>query len=697
MLNRLSGSLLALLLMLAACAPEPTGPGAERAADREAIAPPPSASVTQSALRDDLALLSQYIVPNPQSILSKFDALVAVVEAGTSFDAALADLIAKIDLEYAKYTSPPQNGNPNQCVQPPGGNPCDKTLAELYVQVIRDIYLYVGLLDPGANICALPQGHDAETCEIPKAVGEPGKGFVYFPPGLFSQLTFVSIRSLGEEGVESGLDEYGVTLEIRTAPISSFPNAKPTVVACVPQGLQTAVLNRILLGHRRTEEKGGGFSLLPEADLGEISLEDYAVDYCGSPQPGVGSSGPSFFGMSAESPVGRLLSRAGSFLLPEQLSATNAMVLATRGFSGASGSPEEFSTFRAVDRGVTGAGGSPEEFTGTDGPNASIAAWLSGEVGTQATQGLPAVVVQTPGLGRGVNGVRVIFEIVPTTSAALKPDGGARFCQNPDGTRPTSVTVVTGTTPLGSPIDGNATLPCIDFGDTPGFVNLRATFDPSVVFTDLPESEQPCMIDEDGECSTELSQSFLIESLELPAELSCALGSRTNKVSLANYNGTTWSGYFEFTPELAGRVRQVTLYMSVTGQSSGLSNFPVTLTAHRGSHTGTVLAQGTRVLNSSHGNIQLPGDNGNYYPVVIGLVPTPGVAPAAGGKMIFKLEVTAPSNRTPQLWYRSDRIAAGDPCETSIVYARGMTPQTAANRDIQPGLGVVINNTYWTP
>ena len=75
----------------------------------------------------------------------------------------MADLLGKIDLEYAKYTSEPKNGDPGQCVV---GNPCEQTLQELYVQVIQDIYLYVGLLDGDATICVLPQGYAARTCEI---------------------------------------------------------------------------------------------------------------------------------------------------------------------------------------------------------------------------------------------------------------------------------------------------------------------------------------------------------------------------------------------------------------------------------------------------------------------------------------------------------------------------------------------------
>lgn len=494
-------------LALAGCAPETAAPGVER--EQEPVGGlTPLGAPTESELRADLTRLGNYVLPNDQSIVSKFDALVTAYQAGTGFADELQALIDKINLEVQKYTRTPTNGSLNDCVD--GGTyPGCETVGMLRDQVIADIYRFVGL-DPDATICIVPPGAPSTFCETQAA--NDNAGFVYFPPALFSQLTYVSIKALQNSSVFSGLDEYGYVLEIRTAPVTTFGNDQPIVVACVPTDTPADVLDRLLLAHRRAEAKYGPnppFSLLPDEDLsGDQTLESYAAQFCGVPQPSAGPTGPSLFGLSADSPLNRMLVSARDLLLPEPLHASNALLLATRGFSGASGSPEEFSTFRAVDRGVTGAGGSAEEFAPSATGAATAAA--TGEAGSSSSTGLPTVVVQTPAGGAGVPGVRVTFALADPTST----DGSGNLLYTPASEA--SLCIGSPTTVV-TDANGAATLPCLNFGTKAGYKNLQVSFDPGQVFTDLAISEQPCMIGAAGTCDNTFTQNFLIETVAGPA------------------------------------------------------------------------------------------------------------------------------------------------------------------------------------
>lgn len=525
--RRLFAAALALLVVIG-CAPDTMAPGGDRP-QAEAPGLTPLGAPSASDLRADLIELGRFVTPNDQSILSKFDALVAAQGAGTGFGDELEDLISKINLEVQKYTGSPRNGSLDDCVDGTNNEDC-LTVEGLRDQIIADIYRFVGL-DPDGTICIVPPGAPSSFCETE----DTNAGFVYFPPALFDRLTYVSVKALENSNVFSGLDEYGTTIEIRTAPISDFDEIRPTVVACVPTTLSEEVLNRLLLGHRRSvnaPEYGGNppFSLLPEADLGfDPALVNYAAGFCGTPEPLGSASGPSIFGLAADSPLNRLLVSARDFLLPSELAASNAVLLAARGFSGASGSPEEFSTFRAVDRGVTGAGGSPEEFAPQASTGAANAA-ASGMAGTSATSGLPSVRVRTVG-DRGVNGVKVSFTLtVPASEDAegtpLYPGSQASLCS----ASPVTVTTA-GEDDDGAPL-GLATLPCLNFGDRAGYMNLQVTFDPSDVLTGdgFAPGEELCIIETDpvtpgvnadapGACDTDgtVTQNFLIETVAGPA------------------------------------------------------------------------------------------------------------------------------------------------------------------------------------
>ncbi len=477
--RRVLATLSLTLLVLAGCAPDTTAPLASPG-DGAGSFGFPSAVGSVADLRADLERLAIRTVPNKNAFLSKFDALVAAIP-GDDYGDELLDLLNFLELQVQqRYLQPPRRGSLSDCVIPGSGSGCE-TVGQLYDKVVAGIKDMVGLdSDPAATICILPDGHTSEFCRAPKEDGTQGTGFVFFPADLFDKLTFVSVKSLGETSVNSGLDEYGFTVEIRTAPVSEFGSIRPTVVACVAPGLNQATLDRLLLGHRRSADKYATppFSLLPEAT--DPAVEAEAIDYCGA-----ANGGPSVFGLAPESPLNRLLVGARNLFLPAQLSASSAVILATRGFSGASGSPEEFSTFRAVDRGVTGAGGSPEEFAPQANGGDPVPA-VAGEIGSEA-ENVHVLVVQTPGTGRGVNGVKVTFTLAdPITDLASSE---ASFCNEA-----TTVEVVTGGYDDGGQPMGAARIPCLAFGTEAGYKNLKAEIDPTSV------DGLACVVDDNGVC-----------------------------------------------------------------------------------------------------------------------------------------------------------------------------------------------------
>jgi hypothetical protein len=513
--RRLIFSLSLVALPLVGCGLEPTSPErGQDAAEQSTLAPSANTAELEALIRTKLNALAAITPADATAYQALFTNLMNVLtddpdDVGTKLDALLQflDNHAGDALEGSEA-------------------------ATLRDELITLLYALVGL-DPNGTICILPANHSLEFCKVLDE-GNPA-GFVHFPQALFDQLTFVSVKSLGNaNSVGSGLDEYGYTIEVRTAPISNFETLRPTVVTCVPQNLPDAVLDRLLLGHRRAADKYEGnppFSLLPEAM--DPDVVDEAAEFCGLPEGGGGAGGPSVFGLSVDSPLNRLLVSARDLLLPSELSASNSVLLATRGFSGASGSPEEFSTFKAVDRGVTGAGGSPEEFA----PQASAGSPATGyqfAAGTSETTGLPFVIVQTEAGGLGVADVNVTFALSAPTSTDAEgnllyaPASEASLCNG------YPVTVATDG-------DGKATLPCLNFGEKAGFANLTMSFDPSQVFTDLPVTEQPCMIGAGGACDNSVTANFLIETVPAAAAQIDTYMPTTNPVISALYDYGTQS------------------------------------------------------------------------------------------------------------------------------------------------------------
>lgn len=187
------------------------------------------------------------------------------------------------------------------------------------------------------------------------------------------------------------------------------------------------------------------------------------------------------------------------------------------------------------------------------------------------------------------------------------------------------------------------------------------------------------------------SVSFMAESF---ASLSCEAGTQNRKANLGGFVAARggYVGHFSMQPELAARMRKLTLQMSVTGQSSGTGNYPAEINVYRGSKIpANLIATG---VQSNPNGIQLDGNNGNAQPVDFTLTPT-GAAPAVSNNnfVIFEVLVKTPSTRTIQLWYNS-RPTAGSTCASSILYAPGITSgfESTAARNKTPGLLLRLTN-----
>jgi hypothetical protein len=345
-----------------------------------------------------------------------------------------------------------------------------------------------------------PNDPSATLCEAPSL-----KAFVYFPPGIASQLTYVSIQDVTTP-LNSGFDEYPVYVKIKTAPITQFPDPanRPIVVTCFASAISYEAAQRALLGHRHQLPDGSPsyFKLLPPAFL-TPELAAQAEAYCGeAPTPA-----SSVLGVSTATPLGRFLASARDFLLPRSLEAAATFRF---GFAGASGSPEEFSTFGAVDAGLFsgGASGSPEEFAppSASGPMGAatdpVTSTVTGSANEAATTGLPFIQVQT-GLGMPVAGVQVTFSLQPTTRDAdgngqpdFAPAGSPALCG--------ATTAVTGS-------DGKAYLECLNFGTVAGYADLKAVIDPSGL------DPLACMVTALGACAGTDEAHFLVQTLPGPA------------------------------------------------------------------------------------------------------------------------------------------------------------------------------------
>jgi hypothetical protein len=154
----------------------------------------------------------------------------------------------------------------------------------------------------------------------------------------------------------------------------------------------------------------------------------------------------------------------------------------------------------------------------------------------------------------------------------------------------------------------------------------------------------------------------------------CAVGTAKSKTDLAPFSIKTPTG----------TVRTVTLYMSVNGQSSGVSNYPATLEVFKGSY-GLAANQ----IGSGTGAVQLPGNNGKAVPITITLSDPATQAESQGSAVLwFRLTITAPSNRKPQVWYTSSTFKATNTCYNSLIY----TPNYPTSTSFKRGLAIRATN-----
>jgi hypothetical protein len=154
----------------------------------------------------------------------------------------------------------------------------------------------------------------------------------------------------------------------------------------------------------------------------------------------------------------------------------------------------------------------------------------------------------------------------------------------------------------------------------------------------------------------------------------CAVGTATNKTDLAPMSIKT--------PNAS--IRTVTLYMSVTGQSSALSNYPATIEVFK-----TTYGSAANRIGSGSGTVQLPGDNGKALPITF-VLSDPATQPESKGSSVLwlKLTVTTPGTRKPQVWYQNATFKTNDTCYGSLVY----TPTYPSSATFKRGLSIRATN-----
>lgn len=387
--------------------------------------------------------------PDPNSALSKFNQVKALLAAGSTVEAQLKarDLVRFIENKFSNL-SPAEQA---------------ETQDEMDTAV-EDIYCFVGI---SGTVFDLNPGDPAKAFATPG-----GTGGVWFPPNSVPVGTMVVLEDItslyecpsgafcGQSPLNTPLDKYPTYIAISLIPNFVFtPPTLPVVAVCFPSDTPLDVLDELVVGHQAPD----GFEA-----LAPVTIPSELLALLNCPTITAQQSAPS--GMLA-----RWLAPIANAFLPQPLQARSLFA-----FGGAGGSPEEFSPFGGVDTQLAGAGGSPEEFvraaTRTPVPMSSVVIQntptVTGTAGTTATTGLPKVTVSTRGQDGDVNpiaGVKVLFSVKPAANNA--PAGNAHLCAA-GGVVPAEVEVLTDT-------NGEATLPCFDFGTTTGYANIKARFDPS--------------------------------------------------------------------------------------------------------------------------------------------------------------------------------------------------------------------------
>ena len=127
--------------------------------------------------------------------------------------------------------------------------------------------------------------------------------------------------------------------------------------------------------------------------------------------------------------------------------------------------------------------------------------------------------------------------------------------------------------------------------------------------------------------------------------------------------------------------KEVTLWMSVTGQSSYSAGYSAELKVFE---TAQAFQAGTSAIATKTGTISLPGNNGNPTPVTFSFASS---IPKGSGLLYFKLTVTAPGTRKFQLWYASSGFANNSDCANALMY-----PSYSALTPTIKGLRIQLTN-----
>ena len=371
--------------------------------------------------------------------------------------------------------------------------------------------------------------------------------------------------------------------------------------------------------------------------------------------------------------------------------------------------------------------------------------------------------------------MKVIFSV--KAAAGSSPAGNAHLC-TVNGVTPTQVEVLTD-------LDGEATLPCFDFGTTVGYNNIKAAFDPSsltfpgagqvsvivngsndnsvnflshtnpgpaaAVNTWLPTSAPVAsatyaygngvegaavtdpprvkVTDAFGNAvggvavtwsplsaangalavvgsgaQTDAGGLARIDSWTLGAGANQLTAEIAGSVTPATFTASTPTGQALFAcavggsktdigwmsipkPSTAGTIREITLFMSVTGQASTEATYNATMTVLRNSSTGALLGGGA-------GGVVLPGNNGSPRAITfrlsdpVTLAEISGTGQSATNTIWFNLSFSnLPATRKIQVWYNNAITKSNQgPCYESKVYAPGSI--TTFKR----GLGVNVTN-----
>ena len=348
-------------------------------------------------------------------------------------------------------------------------------------RLIGNLWCFVGI---SGEVFDLNPGDSAKAFDLPAVGG------VEFPANIVPVGTLVSLTDLsgGPCPVTTVLDCFPGYLSITTYPQLTLTQPI-TVVLCPPATAPTD----LLVGH---QDPTVGFELLPP-----VPVPPSLAATCST--LGVRETTPATW-------LARVLREATDLMLPRRLEAAPIMFV-----GGIGGLTSRFSPFAVVSptlSAVGGIGGKATSFAPAANPPLP-SAYFEGTVGSRTFTGLPSVTIRTP--GGDANGSNPVAGVTVTFSTgaaqAYDPDSDARVC-TAQGVVPANgqVQVVTDA-------NGVATLPCLSFGNTAGFANLTATFDPASLA--FPNANLVTITANDGSASGPSLNWLVVSAAGQPATL----------------------------------------------------------------------------------------------------------------------------------------------------------------------------------